>query len=77
MNKELNSMSKEVNKVVNIKLNKDYGGVIAWTFKETFNGLSSDPNSFKVLNREHFNDLQNVIEDYLVKGFSINIENKM
>ena len=67
---------KEVSKVVIIKLDKDYGGLKAWTIQESYNGVIADENSHKILKREYFGKLQEVIMNYLSEGFKVEIENK-
>ena len=67
---------KEVSNVVIIKLDKDYGGLKAWTIQESYNGVIPDENSHKILKREYFGKLQEVIMNYLSEGFKVEIENK-
>jgi len=68
-------MKTEVKRVAVIKLVKDYGGVRAWTIQESYNGVIADPNSHKVLKREYFRELQNVVMDYLDEGYEVVISN--
>lgn len=68
-------MKTEVKKVAVIKLVKDYGGVRAWAIQESYNGVIADPNSHKILKREYFNELQNVVMDYLDDGYEVVISN--
>ena len=63
-------------KIAHITYTNDYGGVRAWLIQESYDGKISDPYSHKVLKREYFSDLQEVIEDYLQKSFTIEIKNK-
>ena len=72
----MNVNVKEVSKVVIIKLDKDYGGLKAWTIQESYNGVIADKNSHKILKREYFGKLQEVIMNYLSEGFKVEIENK-
>ena len=65
--------SQEVKKVAFIKLCDDYGGVKAWTIQESFNGVIPNPSESKVLKREYFRELQNVIMDYLSEGYEVEI----
>ena len=67
---------KELSKVAIIKLDKDYGGLRAWTIQESYNGVITDENSHKILKREYFGKLQEVIMSYLSDGFKVEIENK-
>ena len=66
-------MSKEVKKVAFIKLYDDYGGIKAWTIQECFDGVIPNPSESKVLKREYFRELQNVIMDYLSEGYKVEI----
>jgi hypothetical protein len=68
-------MSRTIKKVAVIKFNDNYGGLKAWTIQEAYNGNIGDPHSHKVLKREYFNQLQDVIQEYLSKGFSVEISN--
>jgi hypothetical protein len=63
----------ENEKLAIIKLNNDYGGVKAWLIQESYNGIISDPNGFKVLKREYFGELQNVITKYLENGYKVEV----
>jgi len=71
---------KKVVKTVHFKFHKDYGNFDderVWTFKERYNGEpNGDPYKYYVLRKENFNQLQNVIEGYLEKGYTIEIKNK-
>jgi hypothetical protein len=67
---------EQVKKVAHITYTDDYGGLRAWLIQESYDGKISDPYSHKVLSREYFSDLQEVIQDYLQKGFAIEIKNK-
>tara|TARA_R110001599_G_scaffold180150_1_gene372749 strand:+ start:43 stop:276 length:234 start_codon:yes stop_codon:yes gene_type:complete len=60
-------------KIAHITYTNNYGGKgsQAWLIQESYNGKISDPYSHKVLKREHFNRLQEVILDYLEKGFKV------
>ena len=62
-------------KIAHITYTNDYGGVRAWLIQESFDGKISDTASHKVLKREYFSDLQEVIQIYLEKGFDIEIKN--
>ena len=63
----------ENQKLAIIKLNNDYGGVKAWLIQESINGKIANRNSHKVLKREYFGELQNVIMEYLSIGFKVEI----
>ncbi len=62
-------------KIAHITYTNDYGGVRAWLIQESFDGKISDTTSHKVLKREYFSDLQEVVQTYLEKGFDIEIKN--
>ncbi len=66
-------MGTKVKKIAHITYTKNYGNKRnrAWVIQESFNG---ETDSFiKVLKREYFNDLQEVIQEYLERGFTIEI----
>ena len=63
---------KEVKKVAIIKFYEDSGRK-SWLIQESFDGEIPNKNSHDVLNREGFYELQSVIQDYLEKGFTIEI----
>lgn len=58
-----------------IKFEKDYDGGLAWLIQESYDNVISDPFSRKVLRREYFDNLQEVVQDYLEKGFTVEIDN--
>ena len=68
-----NIMSKEVKKVAIIKLHDDYGGIKAWTIRESFDGVVPRGYEYQLLKREYFGELQNVIMDYLSEGYEVEI----
>tara|TARA_Y100000385_G_C12721856_1_gene479002 strand:- start:241 stop:444 length:204 start_codon:yes stop_codon:yes gene_type:complete len=63
----------ENEKLAIIKLESNYGGVKAWLIQESYNGIIADPNGFKVLKREYFEELQNVITEYLENGYKVEV----
>ena len=67
---------KKVSKVAIIKLDKDYGGLRAWTIQESYNGEIHNPYRQMVMKREYFDKLQDKIMSYLSDGFKVEIENK-
>ena len=68
---------KKVEKVAIIKLDKDYNrGLRAWVIQESYDGEIPNPIRQKILKREYFGKLQEVIMNYLSDGFKVEIENK-
>ena len=58
-------------KLAIIKLESNYGGEKAWLIQESYNGIIANP--FKVLKREYFGELQNVITEYLENGYKVEV----
>ena len=52
----------------------DYGGKKAWLLQEYYGGQRAHDMT-KVLKSEYFNDLQEVISEYLKKDYKITITN--
>ena len=68
----------KLKKVAQITFTEDYdgNGLSAWLIQESYNGKISNPYSHKILSREYFNQLQEVISNYLLKGFDVEIKNQ-
>ena len=70
-------VTRQVSKVAIIKLDKDYNrGLRAWVIQESYDGEIPNPIRQKILKREYFGKLQEVIMNYLSDGFKVEIENK-
>lgn len=67
---------EQVKKVAHITYTDDYGGIRAWLIQESYNGVIHDSASHMVVKREHFNKLQQIVQDYLSDGFDIEITNQ-
>ena len=75
--KEVSLPQKEqVKKIAHITYTEDYGGLRAWLIQESFDGKIYPTYEHWVLKREYFNKLQKTIQDYLEKGFEIEIKNQ-
>jgi len=64
-------------KIAYITYTNDYSGIRAWLIQESYNGQLDDLYSHNVLKREYFNDLQEVIQEYLQKGFTVEVKNEI
>tara|TARA_R110001592_G_scaffold65785_2_gene202057 strand:- start:1719 stop:1925 length:207 start_codon:yes stop_codon:yes gene_type:complete len=64
--------NEEIPLEVNFKYVEDYGGVQAWLIEEYYEGKKTH-EGHRVLQKEYFDDLQQVIELHLERGAKITI----
>jgi hypothetical protein len=63
----------KIKKVAHIRYTDDYGGLRAWMIQKSYDGVIEDRGSHMVMKREHFNSLQDYIEECLEEGYEVEI----